>query len=127
MNTPVPKHVDLREYLAVERTFLAYIRTSLALMGFGFVVARFSIFLREVHVMQPQTTPTPGLSVWFGTAFVLFGVALNGMSIVEYRALIRRLNLAHSASIQPAPTPTITAFLVAVFGALLSVYLLWLR
>jgi len=32
---------DLRDYLAAERTFLAWVRTGLALMGFGFVVARF--------------------------------------------------------------------------------------
>jgi len=35
---------DLRDYLAAERTFLAWIRTGLALMGFGFVVARFALF-----------------------------------------------------------------------------------
>ena len=36
------------DYLAAERTFLAWIRTGLALMGFGFVVARFGLFLREI-------------------------------------------------------------------------------
>ena len=118
---------DLREYLAAERTFLAYIRTSLALMGFGFVIARFSIFLREVQLYQQHPTYTPGLSVWFGTAFVLFGVALNGMSAVEYRALVRRLNIAHAANVPPAVTPIATAILVALCGALMSVYLLWLR
>ena len=121
------KDPDLREYLATERTFLAYIRTSLALMGFGFVVARFSIFLREVQLYQRHPAYTPGLSVWFGTAFVLFGVALNVISAIEYRALIRRLNQTHAANVRPALTPTITALLVALCGALMSVYLLWLR
>jgi putative membrane protein len=37
---------DPRAYLAEDRTFLAWIRTSIALMGFGFVVARFCLFLR---------------------------------------------------------------------------------
>lgn len=47
------QHVpDLREILAAERTFLAWIRTGVALMGFGFVVARFGIFLQEVQVAQ---------------------------------------------------------------------------
>ena len=38
---------DLRDYLAEERTFLAWIRTGIALMGFGFVVAHFGIFADE--------------------------------------------------------------------------------
>jgi putative membrane protein len=121
------KDPDLREYLAAERTFLAYIRTSLALMGFGFVVARFSIFLREVQLYQHHPAYSPGLSVWFGTAFVLFGAALNGISAVEYRSLVRRLNDMHAANVRPALTPTLTALLVALCGASMSVYLLWLR
>ena len=63
--TPRP---DLREVLAEERTFLAWIRTGIALMGFGFVVARFGIFLQQVQIVE---TPQPaGLRsvTWFGTA-----------------------------------------------------------
>jgi putative membrane protein len=41
---------DLRDYLAAERTLLPWIRTGLALMGFGFVVARFGLFLQELQV-----------------------------------------------------------------------------
>ena len=46
MDTPIKAEpaADLRDYLAEERTFLAWIRTSIALMGFGFVVARFGLF-----------------------------------------------------------------------------------
>ena len=39
---------DPRVYFAAERTLLAWVRTGLALMGFGFVVARFGLFLREL-------------------------------------------------------------------------------
>ncbi len=42
----------LSDYLAAERTLLAWIRTGLALMGFGFVVARFGLFIRELQVVQ---------------------------------------------------------------------------
>jgi putative membrane protein len=46
MDTPIKVKpvADLRDYLAEERTFLAWIRTGISLMGFGFVVARFGIF-----------------------------------------------------------------------------------
>jgi putative membrane protein len=43
---------SLSDYLAAERTLLAWIRTGLALMGFGFVVARFGLFLQQVQIMQ---------------------------------------------------------------------------
>ncbi|MGI0068832.1 MAG: YidH family protein, partial [Nitrosopumilaceae archaeon] len=47
------------EHLANERTFLAWLRTCIALMGLGFVVARFSLFLREFSIMtKNQTIPT---------------------------------------------------------------------
>jgi putative membrane protein len=43
---------DLPTYLAEDRTFLAWIRTGIALMGFGFVVARFGLFLRELEAIK---------------------------------------------------------------------------
>ena len=49
---------DPRVRFAAERTLLAWMRTGLALMGFGFVVARFGLFLREIaaagHVTAHQ-------------------------------------------------------------------------
>jgi uncharacterized membrane protein YidH (DUF202 family) len=47
---------DPRVRFAAERTLLAWIRTGLALMGFGFVVARFGLFLREIAEAH-QATP----------------------------------------------------------------------
>ena len=45
----IQQAADLRDYLAAERTVLAWIRTALSLMGFGFVVARFGLFLQELQ------------------------------------------------------------------------------
>ena len=55
--TKTRQGADLRDSLAAERTFLAWIRTGLALMGFGFVVARFGLFLQQLHVLR-QGAPT---------------------------------------------------------------------
>lgn len=119
--------VDSREYLAAERTFLAYIRTGLALMAFGFVVARFSLFLREIAWIRQQAVTTPGLSEWFGTAFVLFGSVLNVTALLEYRRWVRRLNATYQAAWRPARAPVVTAALVALCGGMLAVYLIWVR
>jgi putative membrane protein len=61
----------LSDYLAAERTLLAWLRTGLALMGFGFVVARFGLFLQELNVVQHTLSgQSYGLSLWFGTALI---------------------------------------------------------
>ena len=55
---------DPRIYFAAERTMLAWIRTGLAMMGFGFVVARFGLFLRELAVARGETVPNVSGSLW---------------------------------------------------------------
>ena len=48
---PGKENTRAREHLANERTLLAWIRTAIALMGLGFVVARFGLFLREISAI----------------------------------------------------------------------------
>ena len=72
---------DPRVFFAAERTFLAWIRTGLALMGFGFVVARFGLFLREIAAMQGGPPPPAGLSRWFGIGLIALGVLLTAWRV----------------------------------------------
>ena len=57
---------DPRVRYAIERTLLAWVRTGLALMGFGFVVARFGLFLHEIEAVRQNAMPkvSTGLSLW---------------------------------------------------------------
>lgn len=85
---------DPRLYLAAERTFLSWLRTSLALMGFGFVVARFGLFMRELAPVSKNGMP-PGpasISVEVGTALVLVGVVVAIASMLRYRRMLQRLD-----------------------------------
>src|ERR1700716_1764579 len=69
---------QLRDYLAEERTFLAWIRTGISLMGFGFVVARFGIFLEQLHLPQQFSAAQPHeLSPWFGAALITTRARVN--------------------------------------------------
>src|SRR5678815_1751295 len=65
---------DLREYLAAERTTLAYVRTGLSMMGIGFVVARFGLVLRIMKIsIAGSSEYSTGTSLWIGTGLVLLG------------------------------------------------------
>lgn len=115
----------LRDYYAAERTLLAWIRTSIAMMGFGFVVARFGVFLREITAVQRMGVfHSGGLSVWFGTALVVFGVVISAVATLQYRRELRDLNHAARA---PRAASALALWTVAGLGALgllMSAYLL---
>src|SRR5271169_6645319 len=90
--TEMRQEADPRDYLAAERTLLAWIRTGLALMGFGFVVARFGIFLQEFQSAPHASAGLPyGLSLWFGTALIAASVVVNLLSGWYHLQLIRNL------------------------------------
>ena len=80
MDTPIKEKPaeDLRDYLAEERTFLAWIRTGITLMGLGFVVARFGIFLEQIHLPHHFSAAQPHeFSPWFGAELITTGALVN--------------------------------------------------
>jgi putative membrane protein len=119
---------DLRDYLAAERTLLAWIRTGLALMGFGFVVARFGLFLQELQAAQhASTTQTYGLSLWFGTALIAVGVMVNLFAGWQHARLVRELDRGALTHSRPSTPAVIVALFLALFGLAMTIYLISLR
>jgi len=110
------------DYLAAERTFLAWIRTGLALMGFGFVVARFGLFLRALQPNVPSQSY--GLSVWFGTALIVVGVIVNFWSVRHHVRLVQDLNRGGTAYKRPSSLAIIVALVMAVVGLAMAIYLI---
>ena len=84
---------DPRVYLAAERTFLAWVRTSVALMGFGFLIARFAFWLRDDTALPGVATRprTHAISPWLGFGMVSVGVFVLVTSAVRHRDYIRAL------------------------------------
>src|SRR5713101_761605 len=85
ISTEKPAEQDPRVYFAAERTFLAWIRTGLGLMGVGFAVSRFGLFLREMRASEAHVqVHSTGLSVYSGVALVVLGVAVNVSAVLHH-------------------------------------------
>jgi putative membrane protein len=81
-----PMLETIRMHQANERTMAAWIRTGISLMAFGFAIARFGIFLRQVETLGQVAVhhaPTVG-SAWIGAALVGTGMLTNLTATVRY-------------------------------------------
>lgn len=113
---------DPRVFFAAERTLLAWNRTSLTLMAFGFVIERFGLFM---HLLLPKhgVTAERGVSFWVGIVFVILGAYSAASSTVQYRKVLRTLKPAEIPNGYSVNAGVITNLIVALLGVALSVYL----
>jgi putative membrane protein len=84
---------DPRVLFAAERTLLAWQRSAIALMGFGFVVERFGMFVQLV-AHQPLSAPQRGFSLGVGVTLLLLGAAVALISARQFRTVARALDPA---------------------------------
>ncbi len=118
-----------REHQANERTFLAWLRTSIALIGFGFAIARFSLFLGQLqaNVAQDpqQADPVHALlnAENLGLLLVVFGVLMIGLSAWRYSQVLRQIE---QGNFRPSRLVIwMMAGAVALFGLLSIPLVLW--
>lgn len=112
---------DPRVLFAAERTLLAWNRSSLALMAFGFLIERFGLV---VHTIFEAGQPLErGISFWVGIAFIVLGSASALHATRQHRRVLK--------SVPPDDIPPgyalraaeIFNYVVALLGIALSVYL----
>ena len=105
-----------------------WIRTGLALMGFGFVVARFGLFLREFfeHEGSHKVTST-GFSIGVGVGLVLFGVFVNVAATLHHLRVTRQLHSGEYLAGRPSFLVVAIAIFLALIGLAMAVDLVILR
>ncbi len=118
------KSSKTNEHLANERTFLAWVRTSIATISLGFVIARFSFWLREIALATGQKVQFPhtGLSLPIGLGMVAFGALMMLMAVQRYYDIRRAIEQENA---HPRPVLiVITTGVVILLAIVLIVYLL---
>jgi putative membrane protein len=122
---PTKPEETLRLHQANERTMLAWIRTGIALMAFGFAIARFGLFLRELaSVGTLKARPPEGLgTAWLGTLLVALGMVTNLVGTLRYGRIRRAIEQGEVG----APNATLVyavGFGAALIGLAMSALLL---
>ena len=80
-----------RDHPANERTFLAWLRTSIARIGFGFAIARFGLFLRQFEADQAPLKDPFINSQDLGIGLVIFGIAIIVLAAWRYSQVFSQI------------------------------------
>jgi len=118
--------LDPRVLMAAERTLLAWIRTGVTLMGFGFIVARFGLFLRELAAVGERVAERQqnvGVSAIIGTTLVLLGAVAVAVALVDHAREVRRYERGLPCRGRLLSPVTFLAATLSVAGVGLSIYL----
>ncbi|WP_207386017.1 YidH family protein [Legionella gresilensis] len=125
----------IRDHLANERTFLAWIRTSIGLIAFGFVVEKFSLFLKQLRIILTKSSISlppqynlslyqhlPSYSASFGIALVILGTLISLLAFLKYKQIREQIS---SNQFKPTNFLNFTLTLIIFLtGFILAIYLI---
>ncbi|HQS03108.1 MAG: hypothetical protein B7Y07_08915 [Halothiobacillus sp. 24-54-40] len=113
---------DPRVFFAAERTLMAWNRTGLTLMAFGFVIERFDLFVNMLAKL-PASALDRGVSFWIGLAFILLGAVSSAVAVLQYRTTLKTLRPIEIPAGYWVQMGAINNVLVALLGLALTAYL----
>ena len=125
MSEPRPLPVEtLRLHQANERTLLAWLRTGIALMAFGFAIARFSLFLNQLAAAGGFAHAPRGVgSGGMGIALVALGMVANLIATIRFgrvRGSIERGDVGAPGALLPYAIGAVVSVVGVVMAVLLA-------
>lgn len=114
---------DPRVFFAAERTLLAWTRTSLTLMAFGFVIERFGLF---IHMLGPQPKEMliqRGFSFWIGLSFIILGAVSSTLAVIQYRQVLKTLEPTEIPLGYLVNLSVFMNLLIGILGVAMVIYL----
>jgi putative membrane protein len=119
---------DPRVYFAAERTFLAWIRTGLGLIGIGFAVSRFGLFFRQLSQTESHLPArATGLSVWSGVTLVGLGVVVILSSVLRHIQLMHELRSGTWTPGSVSRDAVVLGLILAGAGIGMCIYLIFVH
>jgi len=115
------------DHAANERTFLAWVRTAIAVMAFGFLIERFDLFLRYLAPQLAQRPVAPhgqAFANWAGLAFIVLGVAMIVLAAVRFTRTAKDIETEAEVPGPGSRFDLALALLVGLLGASLFLYLI---
>ncbi|MEO8821899.1 MAG: DUF202 domain-containing protein [Ginsengibacter sp.] len=124
MTEAIKSKGNITDHLANERTFLAWMRTSIGIMAFGFVVVKFSLFVKRISLLlgKSYVAPTHGYSAIVGIVLVLIGTITIIFYYVRYRQSEKQIS--EGTYVHSTLLITIISIFILIVSLLLVVYLI---
>jgi putative membrane protein len=113
------------DHAANERTFLAWVRTAIAIMAFGFLVQKLDLFLRIANQSLDARSTSAGSQIVGNIAGLLLGGVVMAFAAIRFRKTTRDID---SKEVQPGPGERLDITLVSLLlllGTILFVYLVY--
>jgi putative membrane protein len=127
MNVPKVSNEEYRMLLQLETSLMGWLRTSLSLMGFGFVIARFGLFLREIaNANQINVHPHPWLTTvntFTGTGLIVLGIVVLLIAVRNHQQTVARLHRGELVLPSRWSLSVIVCLLLTALGMGLAIYL----